>query len=429
MPRAGETEVHLEDAQQTLNPIETADLVLGLPTYNNRETVTHAVEAGLDILRNGFAGTRAVLVNADGSSRDGTPEHLREVIGERLPLLQVSYPVYPVDRLSAHLAGVPGRTEAALAIFRSARQLGAKCCVLLDAEVESIAPEWIERLARPILDGEVDLVVPSYRRQKFDGLINRGLLSPFAQALFGKRLRQPAGADLSFSASLMDFYIEDSASNTRTPSSADPWSAVPPAIHGFRIGQTFLGPRQVRSREVPPDLSNALRQVLADVFGQMEVTASFWQKVRGSEAVPWFGPPLEIEADGAELNPKPMSDAFRQGCHDLVDIWRLILPPATLLDLHRLERQSQGELRFPDDLWARVVYDFALGYHARTMGRDHLLQAITPLYLGWAASFTGEMREADAMAVEQRFQQLSMQFDNQKRYLISRWRWPDKFNP
>ena len=124
-----------------------------------------------------------------------------------------------------------------------------------------------------------------------------------------------------------------------------------------------------------------------------------------------------------------MLDSYRQGCHDLLEIWKLVLPPATLLELRRMERHTEADFRFPDELWARVVYDFALGYHLRVMGRDHLLQAITPLYLGWAASFAGEMQEAAGAEVEERLERLSMQFEAQKRYLISRWRWPDRFNP
>jgi hypothetical protein len=161
----------------------------------------------------------------------------------------------------------------------------------------------------------------------------------------------------------------------------------------------------------------------------MEHTAAFWQKVRGSQAVPWFGPPAAIEPEHSEINRKPMIDSFRQGCVDLLEIWRLVLPPASLLEVRRMERQAEEELRFGDELWARVVYDFALGYHLRVMGRDHLLKAITPLYLGWAASFTKEMEHAGGTEVEERLERLCLEFEKQKRYLIARWRWPDRFNP
>ena len=48
---------------------------------------------------------------------------------------------------------------------------------------------------------------------------------------------------------------------------------------------------------------------------------------------------------------------------------------------------ARARLRFPDDLWARVVYDFALGHHYAVVHRDHLLRSLVPLYLGRTAAF------------------------------------------
>jgi hypothetical protein len=430
MQNAGERGAEFQEAELNLERISAADVVVGIPTYNNRETVGSAAEAGLRGLTDGFSGAgRAVIVNADGGSRDGTVEYLRQVLGQHIPLVQVEYPLYALNRFSAPPAGVPGRTEAAMEIFRTARRLGAKACALMDPEVDSVEPNWTERLVRPILDGKADLIVPTYRRHKLDGLINSGILSPFVRALYGMRLRQPAGAELGFSARLMDFYLNQAGGEAQASPTMDPWSTAPAAINGFRVGQSFLGPRLVHPRAVPRDLGDILQQVLTEMFEQMEQTAAFWQKVRGSEAAPSFGPPAEIEAEGPDFDRKPMIDSFWRGSKDLIEIWRLIFPPATLLDLRRMERQPDGEVRFSDELWARIVYDFALGYHLRTMRREHLLQAFTPLYMGWAASFTGEMRNASGTEVEARLERLSMQFEIQKKYLISRWRWPDRFNP
>ena len=281
MQKAGEKETILEDTQQDLNRIGAADVVLGVPTYNNRETIARTVEASIAALSDHLSGRQVVLINADGNSRDGTAEYLREIVGERIPLLQVRYPVYPVDRLSAPLAGVPGRQEAALVTFQLARQLGAKVCALLDAEVESITPEWIDRLARPVLEGGVDLVVPVYLRRKFDGLINSGILSPFARALFGKRVRQPVGADLAFSAgswiSLSSRRIHADAGG----GSVEHDHMQSPTV--FASDRAFWDHARCARAKSAPALSNTLQQVLAGLFEQMEHSAAFWQKVRGSE--------------------------------------------------------------------------------------------------------------------------------------------------
>ena len=50
------------------------DILVGLPTHNNAKTIgpiVHTIQSG--ILR-GFPRERAVIINVDGGSRDGTPE-------------------------------------------------------------------------------------------------------------------------------------------------------------------------------------------------------------------------------------------------------------------------------------------------------------------------------------------------------------------
>jgi hypothetical protein len=72
------------------------------------------------------------------------------------------------------------------------------------------------------------------------------------------------------------------------------------------------------------------------------------------------------------------------------------------------------------------VYDFALGYSLRVMPRDHLLRSLTPLYIGWLASFVLQMSGASLAQIEGRVEQVCMSFESEKRYLISRWRWPER---
>jgi hypothetical protein len=124
-----------------------------------------------------------------------------------------------------------------------------------------------------------------------------------------------------------------------------------------------------------------------------------------------------------------MIDAFRIGYENLKDIWSLVLPPATLLELRRMSRQPEQEFRFAGELWARIVYDFAVAHRLRLIGRDHLLRALTPLYMAWVAAFILGEKESHESQVENQIEQLCIAYELQKPYLISRWRWPDRFMP
>ena len=107
----------------------------------------------------------------------------------------------------------------------------------------------------------------------------------------------------------------------------------------------------------------------------------------------------------------------------------MVLPPVTLLDLKRLTQLAPERFRMPDELWVRIIYDFALGYRQRTINRTHLLGALTPLYLGWAASFINEAAADPGFHAPARTEQLARAFEDGKPYLVRRWRWPDRFNP
>jgi hypothetical protein len=119
-------------------------------------------------------------------------------------------------------------------------------------------------------------------------------------------------------------------------------------------------------------------------------------------------------------------NSFQLGMRDLQEIWRLVLPPATLFELQRVSPQK---FRIPDELWVRIIYDFALAHRLRTINRAHLLGSLTPLYLGWVASYALETENMDSPALNRRLERLSNAYETGKPYLISRWRWPDRFNP
>ena len=81
----------------------------------------------------------------------------------------------------------------------------------------------------------------------------------------------------------------------------------------------------------------------------------------------------------------------------------------------------------PDSLWARIVYDFLLAFRLRTINRGHLLGTLTPLYLAWVASHL--LQTQNGRDAEQHIESLAAAFETDKPYLVSRWRWPDRFNP
>jgi hypothetical protein len=420
-----------EDIQQKIQACGSTDIVVGIPSFNNAGTIGHVVRVVQQGLHEYAPSARCVIINSDGGSKDGSMEQALRAISETGILLQVPYHPNPVREFSTLRSGVPSKGNALRLIFKAARMLGAEACAIVDSEIKSITPDWIRSLVQPVFEKHCDFVSPYYARHKFDGAINNSIVYPITRALYGRKIRFPIGGEFCFSPTLLDHYLnQDIWDGSASIFGIDIWMTTEAVCGGFRAVQAFLGKRIHDSKAPPPDLSGVLTQILEVIFDEMEVNARIWQRIRGSETIPVLGKAEAIDSDSAKIDVAGMIDSYNLGYKNLFEIWSLIIPPAALVELKKLaQHNTNGDFVLSDTLWVHIIYDFAVAYHFKTMNRDHLLRALTPLYLGWIASFMLQMQNADAAQVEARIEELCLRFETEKPYLISRWRWPDRFSP
>jgi hypothetical protein len=406
-----------QPALEQIARIRPADLVVGVlsPGGNGWEAASGAVREAIGALA---ASPRTVLVVDDGAGGARVEEE------QSLPVLfcQLSEPGGP--------EAVPQRIyDAYRAMFDVSAKMGARACCVIAPGMQAVTSRWIDRLVRPVLEMEFDLVTPRYDRRKLEGLINRAILSPLSRALYGIRIENPIGPDLGFSGRLirtmLDYHV---AARRGSPGNPLP-SIVPAAVGGkLRICEAHLGARHQPPADYP-NLSSLLAQILGPVFLDMEHNAALWQRARRSEAVPAFGGPEVAPEDSGAVDVRRLIDSFQLGAKNLQDVWSLVLSPTSLLEIRKLARLPPGQFRMSDDLWVWIVCDFALAHRIRAINRDHLLRSFTPLYLGWVASYALEMEGADSAAVDGRLERLALAYEAGKPRLVSRWRWPDRFNP
>jgi hypothetical protein len=201
---------------------------------------------------------------------------------------------------------------------------------------------------------------------------------------------------------------------------SDLWITGTAIADGFGVWEAWLGRHEVRSHTRATDLPAMLAQTLGAAFTVMQRHEDLWLEVRGSEPIPAVGDPVPPGVEPITVDVEGMHEAFRQGARDLTAIWELILAPDTLAEVLALGGASR--LRFPDDLWARVVYDFALGHHYSVVHRDHLLRSLAPLYLGRTAAFVLATQALGAAASQAQLDAVAVAFERQKTYLVEHWR-------
>jgi hypothetical protein len=415
------TNVEGERPLQSMGPAPeettSADLVVGVLGESDPNTVAKMC----DELRTVPGPLRIAVLHDDG--QEGPPPVISETTQGRAFVFLASS-LLPKSDFSA--TGLPSMSETYQSVFAAAEKLQARGCCIMASKLESTTPPWAWRIAQPLFDSQADLVLPHYARRKFEGLLNASILAPMMRALYGKRVNNPMGPDIGVSQRLLQKMLAAKTTGNQLNSLA---SLTPTALcQNLQIIEVNFG-----ARIYPPtdwsNLSSVLAEVLSPVFLDMERYAPFWQRTRISLPLPVVGEPFPLDQDSPAMDTRDMVESFQLGNRELQEIWGLVLPPASLFELRKLSRLPVEHFRLPDELWVRIVYDFALAHRLRTISRDHLLRSMTPLYLGWVASYAHDLTLAGAMSPAHRLESLSLAYEAGKSYLVSRWRWPDRFNP
>ena len=394
-----------------------ADIMVGIPSFKNAATIGYVVRAAQAGLVQYFPDLHPVLVNSDAGSPDGTgrvvvetepPDYIEQILlvrpTNRLQRVSLTYP---------EIDGVGGKGAALRTIFEIAAALEVQALVVVDSDLRSIVPEWIELLAGPILKGGYDFVAPLYARYKYDGTITNTVTYPLTRALYGHRIRQPIGGDFGVSGDLVRHYLslddwtdgrqqvrhrhldDDVGADRRVRGLPDPAGRQDPRPQGPRIRPRADVPpgrrddpatRQQVSRAVAADPRQPRRPGLRLRADHRPAAA------RGEHAAPAVGVPrrladprghvatmfapatadtvLELAAEAGRLG-----DAARSRLGMGGDV---ASTTATTLEM----ADAVAAFHFPDDIWARVIYDLvvaardpqAVARDARRRARPDLLR-------------------------------------------------------
>jgi hypothetical protein len=310
-----------------------------------------------------------------------------------------------------------------------AQKHGASTILVLGAETLSLSTGGLHALVASVLSQRVDLALPRYQTGPHDALVSSALLYPLTHALFGAGTHLPLPLDVAFSSRMAE-RLAAAARRLGSGAQSTPllWPVAEATVAAFVVREVEAGERTM-PHPGDADLNSLLAEVAGSLFTDIEAKAPFWQRSRASISAIPTAEPLPLGAETEELaEVRAMAESFRSAYLNLQEIWSLVLPPQSLLALKKLSLAPAESFLMPPDLWARVVYDFVLAYHLRTINRGHLLGALTPLYLAWV---TSHLRRAagDATRSALHVEETAAAFAAEKPYVVARWRWPDRFNP
>jgi len=249
----------------------------------------------------------------------------------------------------------------------------------------------------------------------------RNLLYPMTRSIYGGRVREPYGSEFAISGRLASDFLNGGIMNQDWGRMGPEISTTIFALAGkYRVCQSFLGAKQASTRGAH-DVVAVMRRTVGALFASLDGNFSFWSTVTGSQPVPCLGAPVEVPDESARINRKRLLDTFASGVAQLEPVLGSILSPWLVAELKRIAALPIDDFEYPAELWTKTVFEFAASYHKSTINRDHIIQALVPLYRGRSLTFVTENRDGSGDDIERREESLCTDFERLKPYLLEIW--------
>jgi len=374
------------------NPLKrkSIDLVIGIPSYNEADNIAFVAEQAALGIAKYFPEMSAAIINADNFSEDGTRQVFLESDTNGIRKVYLSTP-----------KGVKGKGNNFLNLFEYLKDYQPKAVVVVDADLESIRPDWIKLLAGPVFDGFA-FVSPAYTRNEYDGTITNHICYPLLYGLLGHDIRQPIGGDFAFSGKLMNRWLDRPWSDAMRQYGVDIFMTMEAVLSGSLMAQVALGSKV--HKPSAPKLGMMFTQVVDTLFSRLHMARANWKLENGK---PMMTPLLKSDGSGFE-EPQDLGidykaikrqavEEFEKGSEMISEILPVELRSKIVAMFeHRRFRISRS-------VWATVVYSY-LRAHAAVESpekRFQIVESLKSLYFARVVSFIRETLELTHQESEQ----------------------------
>jgi len=394
-----------------LEEIESADILVGIPCYNNEKTIAHVIQMVTHGLAKYYREQRSVIFIADGGSTDDTREVSKDF--EIKPWQEKIISIY---------RGPGGKGTALRSIFEAAERLKVRACAVVDSDLRSITSDWVQHLLDPVLSNGYQFVAPVYLRHKYDGTITNNIVYNLTRALYGKRIRQPIGGDFAVSRDLAKFYVTQDVWETDVARyGIDIWMTTNAITQGVRICQSNLGVKIHDAKDPGQHLGPMFRQVVWTLCFLMERFENYWKGVVNSEPVETFGHEGYVEPESVLVNLEGMIEHFKIGFQQFSPLWKDIFCETCFGEIRKSAEMEPDNFYFSTDAWVQILYELAATFHAWSVNRYKLIDVMTPLYYARVASFVRQTWDMSSQEAEELVEEQAIKFETHKDHLIRVW--------
>lgn len=336
------------------------DLVVGLPSYNEYDSIAQTAERIDKGLQKYFPNKNSLIVNVDNSPDQRTE---RAFLNAKTK----------ARKLYLHSDAVHGHKGTNLKkLFSFFLNTNAKALTIIDADVVSNDPIWMKFFFEPIIKNGYDHIFPLYRRHQFDGSITNFICYPVVKGVLGHAIRQPIGGEMSFSRRAVKNFVR-----YRWPASArrygvDIFMTLVSAFTNMKIGSVYLGVK--RHKPSGPKLNDMFSDVVLTLFGMLRSHPRAWKKKLRLHEYPMLNFVYKQARNGKlEIDSSQLVVWAKKGLREEKNVLSQLVDPLLL------KRLSQKDGMYLDENeWVVLVYRFLVA--PKKFETIDLVHALRPLY-------------------------------------------------
>ena len=391
------------------------DVVVGIPSYKESETIGHVASMAGQGLAEYFPDTKNIIVNVDNHSPDDTQG----------AFLSAQVPSGIYKKYISTPEGVKGKGNNFWNLFNFCRDVDARIVIVVDADLRSITPEWIKYLGYPVKEG-TDFVTPLYSRHQFDGTITNHLCYPLVFSLAGLDVRQPIGGDFAFSSKLCSYWLEQEWNDMTRQYGIDIFMSLNAFFGDFRICQTGMGSKVHNASA--PKLGQMFEEVVYTLFSTLHKYKSNWLEKwlkKDTDAI-WNNKARAVERYGLEKMTEPQTLAvdivkLKQDCRKEYETYRDLVKK--YLNIYAYQKIDQMQLMdyYEVDimLWSHIVYSlFYLFDGASEQKKIEIINTLKALYFARSITFDYQTFRYTVNFAEEEVKNQALAFLGQKPYLF-----------
>lgn len=383
--------------------VNRADLIVGIPSYNEADNIAFVVKQADEGLRKYLPDFRSVIINVDNNSPDDTKGTF------------LGTPATAPKMYISTEPQVKGKGNNFYNLFKEMVRLNARAAVVVDADLTSITPEWIRDLAAPILNG-YDYATPLYSRNEYDGTITNNICYPVLYGVLGCDIRQPIGGDFAFSCDLAKHYLKQAWSKTTRQYGIDIFMTLYAILGGFECCQVGLGAKI--HKPSAPKLGPMFSQVVKTLFETLLHNKDHWLGPVNLKKLPLFGKAQFDKPQNLSVDYKAVKSTALYEFQINRDIIQNALSPQVFEKVNTMF--EEGKITIGTDLWTKIVYNVLHAYDTTDLN-SHLIEAMKALYFGRVVTFIRQTLEMGHEESEEMIQNQAKHFYKYRSLLVKQY--------